>query len=66
MTATEMAAIVGRKGMLAGNGPQFGLHFPIEVVDVKTAYGRIDYVVRPVGGYGSLVVNSDRVTLSQQ
>lgn len=36
------------------------------VVDVRSAFGRVDYLISPVSGSGSQWVASDRVTLLEE
>ena len=32
------------------NGPE--MRFEVEIVEVRTAYGRVDYLIRPIAGEG--------------
>ena len=36
------------------------------IVDVRSAFGRVDYLISPVSGSGSQWVASDRVTLLEE
>ena len=61
MHATESSAIIGRSGRLRVD-PEF--FADVTVTDVRTVYGRTDYLVRPVAGSGSAWVSAERVELT--
>lgn len=59
MTLAEMAKLIGQHGLLRTDGLEVG----VEILDVKQAYGRTRYVVKPLVGAGSTTVEDFRVTL---
>jgi hypothetical protein len=59
MTTMDLVKLRGRKGLL-----DLGkLSVPINVIDSRTAFGRIDLLVRPINGRGEQWVSSDKVLL---
>lgn len=58
MNAKDAAALIGKTVTLLSDG----LRFYVEILDVREAYGRTDYKVKPVGGSGEKWVSRDRVT----
>ena len=61
MSITDMQALIGRKGFLPVEGGDMSIM--VEVRDIKIAYGRVLYLVKPIEGKGSKWVNSERVHL---
>lgn len=59
MTAKEMLAMVGRTGELYLR--ESGLTIYVQIHDVRTAFGRVDYEVSPLQGSGTTWVSADRV-----
>lgn len=44
MTGSELAALIGRQGLLLVNG----LRIPVQVTDAKRAYGNLRYQITPL------------------
>lgn len=44
MTGSQLAALIGRQGLLSANG----LRIPVQVTDAKRAYGNTRYRVTPL------------------
>lgn len=40
------------------------LVFPVEVLDTRRVYGRVEHLITPVGGSGEAWVHGDRVVAS--
>lgn len=57
----DLSATIGRKGQLH---TAEGLHVGVVVTDVRHAYGRTDYQIKPVIGTGSAWVTAARVRLA--
>jgi hypothetical protein len=66
MTATEVAEVIGRKGLatlrLDASPPVF-LTIPVSVKDARRNFGRTDLLISPLGGSGEVWVHSERVQL---
>jgi hypothetical protein len=60
MTAKEMQDLIGRTGSFYVKG----MGISVKVVDVRTRYGRVDYLVTPVAGTGETWMTEDSVTLA--
>lgn len=60
MTAKDLHDLVGATGTIV---VEDSLEIGVEVKDVKPAYGRLLYLITPVGGTGSKWVNAERVKL---
>lgn len=58
MTVAEMSKVIG----LAGLYHVGGLAFPVRVDDVRERFGRVDYLIVPLGGEGSRWVASESVS----
>ena len=41
------------------------MRFRVKIIDVKTAFGRIDYLVEPIAGDGSKWVSSERIKFNE-
>lgn len=61
MTALELAQYIGREGWLTVQGTR--LAFGVRVTDVRTRFGMIDFLVRPIAGVGEAWHDSQNVTL---
>lgn len=62
MRATALASMVGLVGYLrAERSPGDGLRFKVRILDTKTAYGKVRYLVEPVDGIGTAWVEDDRL-----
>ena len=59
MTAKAMAAAIGKR--MAWTPPGTNVHIGVIVMDVREAWGRIDYLVTPEIGEGSQWVSSARL-----
>lgn len=59
-TAKDLAAVIGKTGLMQSDK----MRFEVEIHDVKQAFGRVDYLVRPVAGKDEAWVSSDRVTVN--
>lgn len=57
----EQKALIGKQGRLNVEDNQLTIIVTIE--DIRQAYGRIDYKVRPVNGSGQKWVDAGRVRL---
>lgn len=55
-----MAKIVDTGGTFS----HLSLRIPITIIDVRQAFGRTDYLVKPVGGSGETWVDSRSVYLN--
>lgn len=59
-----MAEAVGKDCVVtAWAGFSDTIHFLATVKDVRSVYGRMDYLIVPVGGSGEAWVSADRVAL---
>lgn len=61
MTTSEMAHMIGRRGLMPANAAG-DIACEIEVVDVKQAYGVLRFRVRPVAGRGETWIDAARFT----
>ena len=52
---------IGRKAKIWKDG----MGIPVYIRDVRAAYGRIDYMVSPIGGSGSLWVSEPNVEFDE-
>lgn len=59
-TAGSMSVAIGKRGMLQSDK----MRFEVEIIDVKQAFGRTDYLVQPVAGMDMAWVSSDRVKVA--
>lgn len=65
-TVAELTYLIGRQGLL---GADEGLRVPVQVVDIKRAYGRLRYQISPLhmgkprAALGRVWVSADRVEL---
>ena len=60
MSVKEMALAIGATGELSQGD---GLGVSVKVLDAKSAYGTIRYLVTPLAGSGSTWVMSNRVKI---
>ena len=51
MTAKQLTALIGKQGMWK---TPLGVTVPVEILDARSAYGRIEMKVKPVGGKGEV------------
>ena len=58
MSIAEIAARIGSSATLATEA----FLVPVEVKDAKQSYGRVRYLVTPVGGAGEAWVDTDRLS----
>lgn len=62
VTYGSMVKMVGKTAKLNMEGLTVFVH----VLDVKTAFGRVDVLVQPVAGSGEKWVSSDKVTADDE
>ena len=60
MTAKEMSQVIGEQGFYSPDGY---LEFAVNILDVRTRYGNIDYKIAPVTGKGEKWVSENKVRL---
>lgn len=60
MGVGEMAKFIGQEAFWE---PMSGFRVPVKILDVRLAFGRIDYRVEPVGGSGAVWMSGVRVTI---
>ena len=58
----DKLASIGSKATIWRNG----ISIPVYIRDVRAAYGRIDYMVSPIGGSGSLWVSEANVEFNEE
>lgn len=58
MNASTLAANIGKTASLLTND----LFVSIRIIDAKSAYGSIRYLVQPIAGSGMVWVSADRVS----
>lgn len=58
-TAKEAAGFIGKQGMITI--PSMGIEVEVEIVDVKTAYGKTRYQVIPLMGEGDCWVENVKI-----
>jgi hypothetical protein len=61
MTLAEYSTYIGRTATVTDVFP--GVDMAVRIIDVRTAFGRIDVKVTPVTGSGDTWVNINRVVL---
>ena len=65
MTTQELQELIGQKGAMKTDAfssvRQPALWFEVEILDARANYGRVDVLVTPVAGSGSVWVNAERV-----
>ena len=61
MTGRQMQQLLGRVATLSVE--QGALQIPVEIVDVKMAYGEVRVEVQPTQGTGRIWVTLSRLTL---
>lgn len=59
----EYAKLIGKTG---GLSISLGFNVNVVIFDVRVAFGRIDYQVRPVSGVGMTWVESSRVHILEE
>jgi hypothetical protein len=59
-TTKDLATVIGRTGLMQSDKMQF----EVTIHNVKQAFGRVDYLVRPVAGKDEAWVSSERVTVN--
>ena len=63
MTTRELAKYIGRKGQLYIEDGSISC--PVEVIDSRKCWDRIDALVQPVGGSGTKWVEATRIDWDQ-
>ena len=61
MTILDHTKNVGKVGLYCADD---GLAYPVEIIDIKTRWGNIDYVIRPVNGLGSKAVTHQKISIN--
>jgi hypothetical protein len=64
MTTQELAKQIGQTATLAGRRNEFKT--AVRILDAKQVYGCLRYQVTPLEGTGSVWVNAERVTFSNE
>jgi hypothetical protein len=66
MPETSLQSLASRIGRIGQLRSAEGLSFTVEIVDVKSAWGNVRYVVRSVtGDAATATVGAERVTVSE-
>lgn len=65
-TESEVSAYVGRSGTLPVQFSSGALGIEVRVLDAREAYGRIDILIEPLYGAGSVWVQSHKVELNEE
>lgn len=60
MSAAEMVKMIGRTGTIWARGE---MSVAVRIVDAKTAYSRVRYLVEPIAGSGNAWVDTDTISL---
>ena len=66
MSVAEMARSIGRHGKYRAQGVEGALAFSVVVRDVRQVFGRMDYQVEPVDGFGRCWVSESSVSLDDE
>lgn len=61
MTSEELAAYVGKIGVLHGGPGTSIMSFAVKSLDAREVYGRLDILVEPVAGTGKAWVAESRI-----
>ncbi len=61
MTVKELSKIIGKKFFLT---VESNLKIPVEVIDVKQAYGKSLFLIVPLQGNGQKWISEDRLNIS--
>ena len=56
-TCLDLRPYVGKRGQYLHKG----LRWPVDILDSRARYGRIDVLITPIGGEGSIWVDCDSV-----
>ena len=62
MSVSQMAKLIGQTGSIFGSGDMM---FKVEIVDVKTAYGKIRYEIKPLAGRGTAWIEASSIVLDR-
>lgn len=63
MSIRESAVLIGKGALYTPTDS--GLRFAVRIEDVRSSYGRIDYLVRPEIGTGEAWVGEGRVEIGE-
>lgn len=63
MTTSELAKMIGTRGLFSLALDGGDLRVPVEIIDAKQAYGNTRVRISPIGGSGSAWVDSSRVSV---
>ena len=61
MTAGELGKLIGNNGLITITMHSQSFKAPVEIIDARTAFGRVDVLVKPTGGEGQAWVDANRV-----
>jgi len=61
-TALEQSAAIGKQGSILIDS----IHVEIRILDAKSSYGTVRYLITPVSGTGSQWVNASRVQIKEE
>jgi hypothetical protein len=61
MNTLELSKLIGKRAVLSSDKLSFAVH----IVDAKTSYGNLRYLVTPASGSGQVWVDSNRVQLDE-
>lgn len=60
MKLSEIARNIGREGLLTDTANS-DMRYPVRVLDAKSAYGSVRYLITPLGGLGEVWVSDSRL-----
>jgi len=63
MGIAEMAKVLGRAGRWEPTTPEGGLSVDVRIVDVRQAYGKLQYRIVPLSGTGEVWVSAANVSV---
>ena len=62
MKLKDLAKLIDKEAIFLSEGMQFD----VKIVDVKSAYGRIDFQIIPLGGTGNKWVSEERIKFNDR
>lgn len=64
MTTSELMQVIGKDGTILYPD---GMRYTVRITDARGPnWGRIDYLVQPISGTGSVWVKADRITIQDE
>lgn len=66
MTSAKLAKLVGKNGVARLVAGSTTLQVEVEIRDARSAFGRLDVLVRPIAGEGEAWVSLDSVTVDEE